>query len=36
VSPLAVAADATVIDTTGVPGDRVVEQVLVLVTSRSS
>jgi hypothetical protein len=36
VSPLAVAADATVIDTTGVPVDRVVEQVLALVTSRSS
>ena len=36
VSPLAVAPDATVIDTTGVPVDRVVEQVLGLVTSRSS
>jgi cytidylate kinase len=36
VSPLAVAPDATVIDTTGVPVDRVVEQVLALVTSRSS
>ncbi len=36
VSPLAVAPDATLIDTTGVPVDRVVEQVLALVTSRSS
>jgi cytidylate kinase len=35
-SPLAVAPDATVIDTTGIPVDRVVEQVLALVTSRSS
>jgi cytidylate kinase len=31
VSPLAVAADATVIDTTGVPIDEVIEQVLALV-----
>jgi cytidylate kinase len=36
VSPLSVAPDAVVIDTTGVPVDRVVEQVLALVTSRSS
>lgn len=36
VSPLAVAADAFVIDTTGLSIERVVEQVLALVTSRSS
>jgi CMP/dCMP kinase len=36
VSPLAVASDAVVIDTTGMPVDRVVERVLGLVTSRSS
>ena len=34
VSPLAVAPDAVVIDTTGVPVDRVVEQVLGLVEKR--
>ena len=33
-SPLAVAADATVIDTTGVPIDDVIERVLALVGSR--
>jgi cytidylate kinase len=34
-SPLAIAADATVIDTTGLPIERVVERVLALVQSRS-
>jgi cytidylate kinase len=33
-SPLSVAADATVVDTTGVPADAVVEQVLRIVRSR--
>ena len=36
VSPLAIASDATVIDTTGVPIDGVIERVLELVTSRPS
>jgi cytidylate kinase len=35
-SPLAVAPDAVVMDTTGLPIERVVEQVLALVTSRFS
>jgi cytidylate kinase len=35
VSPLAVAPDAVIIDTTGVPVDRVVEQVLALIDNRS-
>jgi CMP/dCMP kinase len=35
-SPLAVAPDAVVMDTTGLPIERVVEQVLGLVTSRFS
>lgn len=35
VSPLSVAADAVVIDTTGIPIDEVIERVLGLVTSRS-
>jgi cytidylate kinase len=35
-SPLAVAPDAVVIDTTGVPIDEVIERVLALVSSRSS
>src|SRR4051812_32166938 len=33
VSPLAVAADAIVIDTTGVPAERVVDRVLALITA---
>jgi cytidylate kinase len=36
VSPLTVAPDATVLDTTGVPVDTVIDRVLALVTSRSS
>ena len=36
VSPLAVAADAVVVDTTGVSIERVVEDVLALVSSRFS
>jgi len=36
VSPLAIAPDATVVDTTGVPIEMVIEQVLALVRSRSS
>lgn len=36
VSPLSVAPDATVLDTTGVPIEGVIEQVLVLVRSRTS
>ena len=36
VSPLALAADAIVIDTTGIPIESVVEQVLALVSSRAS
>ena len=36
VSPLSIAQDATVVDTTGIPIDRVIEQVLALVTSRPS
>jgi len=36
VSPLTVAPDATVLDTTGLPVDTVIERVLALVTSRSS
>jgi cytidylate kinase len=35
-SPLMIAADATLIDTTGVPVEDVIERVLALVTSRSS
>jgi cytidylate kinase len=35
ISPLAVAADATVIDTTGVPVERVVERVMELVAGRA-
>jgi cytidylate kinase len=36
VSPLTIAADATVIDTTAMPIDGVIERVLALVTSRAS
>ena len=35
-SPLCIAADATLVDTTGVPAARVVEQVLAIVRSRVS
>jgi len=35
-SPLSIAADATVVDTTGMPAARVVEQVLAIVRSRVS
>jgi cytidylate kinase len=35
-SPLAIAPDATVVDTTGLPVDVVIEQVLALIRSRSS
>jgi CMP/dCMP kinase len=36
VSPLTVAPDATLLDTTGLPVDTVIDRVLALVTSRSS
>jgi cytidylate kinase len=35
-SPLSVAADATVVDTTGIPASRVVDQVLAIVRARVS
>jgi cytidylate kinase len=35
-SPLSIAADATVVDTTGIPASRVVDQVLAIVRARVS